>query len=272
MYNTRIRTWFKNGRWRSIHWNQFWIYLLSHVAESVRCSRLIFSFYDSKLFFLIIRRGILFVFWGGFLCFFLLMTERKSHVSARSATQQLVFKRDVKLVQEPQEDSETGPLSRNGGSGSSSPTVGGVSDALPPSKCIFSWHHLNYDVQLSFGKYRRLLNDVSGYVIPGKLVCQFADRMLTNSMTHNLPKTALMGESGAGKTTLLNALAERLPAGVITGDRFINGQPVPYDFSGKTGYCQQMDIHLETTSIREALRFSAVLRQPASVSKKEKYD
>lgn len=81
-----------------------------------------------------------------------------------------------------------------------------------------------------------------------------------------------MGESGAGKTTLLNALAERLPAGIITGDRLVDGRPVPSDFSGKTGYCQQMDIHLETTTVREALQFSAVLRQPASVSKKEKYE
>jgi len=81
-----------------------------------------------------------------------------------------------------------------------------------------------------------------------------------------------MGESGAGKTTLLNALAERLRVGVITGDRFVNGSPLPPDFAGQTGYCQQMDIHLETATVREALRFSAVLRQPASVSRAEKYE
>ncbi|GJJ10735.1 hypothetical protein Clacol_004962 [Clathrus columnatus] len=40
------------------------------------------------------------------------------------------------------------------------------------------------------------------------------------------PSKALMGESGAGKTTLLNALAERLPTGIITGDRFVDGQPL----------------------------------------------
>jgi ABC-type multidrug transport system ATPase subunit len=43
-------------------------------------------------------------------------------------------------------------------------------------------------------------------------------------------------------------------------------------FQRKTGYVQQQDLHLETTTVREALRFSAVLRQPKSVSKKEKYD
>jgi hypothetical protein len=32
------------------------------------------------------------------------------------------------------------------------------------------------------------------------------------------------------------------------------------------------DLHLETATVRESLRFSAMLRQPKSVSKKEKYD
>lgn len=32
------------------------------------------------------------------------------------------------------------------------------------------------------------------------------------------------------------------------------------------------DLHLETSTVREALRFSAVLRQPKNVSKQEKYD
>lgn len=32
------------------------------------------------------------------------------------------------------------------------------------------------------------------------------------------------------------------------------------------------DLHLETSTVREALRFSAVLRQPKTVSKQEKYD
>jgi ATP-binding cassette subfamily G (WHITE) protein 2 (SNQ2) len=49
----------------------------------------------------------------------------------------------------------------------------------PPMSDIFSWQHLSYTVHVSDGP-RVLLDDVSGYVAPGKL-------------------TALMGESGAGK-------------------------------------------------------------------------
>jgi ATP-binding cassette subfamily G (WHITE) protein 2 (SNQ2) len=48
----------------------------------------------------------------------------------------------------------------------------------PPD--TFTWHHVQYVVPISGGSERRLLDDVSGYVAPGKL-------------------TALMGESGMGK-------------------------------------------------------------------------
>jgi ATP-binding cassette subfamily G (WHITE) protein 2 (PDR) len=76
----------------------------------------------------------------------------------------------------------------------------------------------------------------------------------------------------AGKTTLLDVLAQRVSMGVVTGDMFVSGKPLDESFQRKTGYVQQQDLHLETTTVREALRFSALLRQPKSVSKKEKYD
>ncbi|KAJ3515824.1 hypothetical protein NLJ89_g1517 [Agrocybe chaxingu] len=119
---------------------------------------------------------------------------------------------------------------------------------------IFSFVHVGYTIPVSDGQTKRLLEDVSGYVVHGKL-------------------TALMGESGAGKTTLLNVLAQRVDVGVVTGDRFINGQALPQDFQSQTGYCQQLDTHLPRTTIREALLFSAKLRQPTSVplSEKEAY-
>lgn len=37
-----------------------------------------------------------------------------------------------------------------------------------------------------------------------------------------------------------------------------------------SGYCQQMDTHQPTTTVREALLFSAKLRQPQSVPDSEK--
>ena len=80
---------------------------------------------------------------------------------------------------------------------------------------IFSWQHIDYIVPISGHEERKLLSDVSGYVAPGKL-------------------TALMGESGAGKTTLLNVLAQRVSVGVVGGDKFVNGQAIPWDFQSQT--------------------------------------
>ncbi|KAG2028634.1 hypothetical protein BDR05DRAFT_836234, partial [Suillus weaverae] len=71
----------------------------------------------------------------------------------------------------------------------------------------------------------------------------------------------LMGESGAGKTTLLNVLAQCVSGvGVVTGEQFFSGQPLPIDFQAQTlvsGYCQQLDTHLPEATVHEALLFSA---------------
>jgi ATP-binding cassette, subfamily G (WHITE), member 2, PDR len=41
-------------------------------------------------------------------------------------------------------------------------------------------------------------------------------------------------------------------------------------FARETGYVQQADIHITTSTVREALKFSAALRQPSTISTKEK--
>jgi ATP-binding cassette subfamily G (WHITE) protein 2 (PDR) len=40
----------------------------------------------------------------------------------------------------------------------------------------------------------------------------------------------------------------------------------------KNSHSCRVDLHLETATVRESLRFSAMLRQPKTVSKQEKYD
>jgi ABC-type multidrug transport system ATPase subunit/ABC-type multidrug transport system permease subunit len=114
----------------------------------------------------------------------------------------------------------------------------------------FSWQHINYTVPVK-GGHLQLLNDIGGIVKPGHL-------------------TALMGSSGAGKTTLLDVLARRKTIGTVEGNVFLNGEALMNDFERITGYCEQMDIHQPAVTVREALRFSAYLRQPAEVPKEEK--
>jgi ATP-binding cassette subfamily G (WHITE) protein 2 (PDR) len=59
--------------------------------------------------------------------------------------------------------------------------------------------------------------------------------------------------------------------GVVTGEILVDGSSRDISFQRKTGYVQQQDLHLSTSTVREALRFSAELRQPQHVSKEDKY-
>lgn len=118
------------------------------------------------------------------------------------------------------------------------------------SKSVLTWENLVYEVPIPSGQLR-LLNEITGYVKPGQL-------------------TALMGASGAGKTTLLDVLASRKNIGVITGDVLVDGKPKGTAFQRGTSYAEQLDTHESTQTVREALRFSAYLRQPYHVSKEEK--
>ena len=126
----------------------------------------------------------------------------------------------------------------------------GVS-GIAKNETVFTWQNVNYTIPYQGGE-RKLLQDVQGYTRGGKLI-------------------ALMGSSGAGKTTLLNTLAQRINFGTVDGDFLVDGRSLPKSFQRATGFAEQMDVHEPTATVREALRFSALLRQPKEVSKEDKY-
>ncbi|ETP11416.1 hypothetical protein F441_13062 [Phytophthora nicotianae CJ01A1] len=99
-----------------------------------------------------------------------------------------------------------------------------------------------------------LLKGINGFAVPGSI-------------------TALMGSSGAGKTTLMDVIAGRKTGGKITGKILLNGyEATDLAIRRCTGYCEQMGVHSEAATIREALTFSSFLRQDASVPDAKKYD
>lgn len=192
--------------------------------------------------------GILLAFLFGFLALYFIAVELNSSTS--STAEVLVFRRGhvPAYLTQKSDDTEAGASEK-----SAEPTEkeGEDVNVIPPQTDVFTWRDVVYDIEIK-GNPRRLLDHVSGWVKPGTL-------------------TALMGTSGAGKTTLLDVLAQRTSMGVITGDMLVNGKPLDSSFQRKTGYVQQQDLHMATATVRESLRFSAMLRQPKSVSKQEKY-
>jgi ABC-type multidrug transport system ATPase subunit len=58
--------------------------------------------------------------------------------------------------------------------------------------------------------------------------------------------------------------------GVVGGDMLVDGRPLGAEFQRGTGFCEQMDLHDGTATIREALEFSAILRQDHDIPRAEK--
>lgn len=121
---------------------------------------------------------------------------------------------------------------------------------LMQNTAIFTWKDLTYTVKTPSGP-RVLLDNVYGWVKPGTL-------------------TALMGSSGAGKTTLLDVLAQRKTEGTINGSILVNGHLLPVSFQRSAAYTEQLDVHEPYATVREALEFSALLRQSREVPEADK--
>ncbi|KAI9751254.1 MAG: pyruvate dehydrogenase E1, beta subunit [Chaenotheca gracillima] len=211
-----------------------------------------FEYYNSHLW---RNLGILFALMFFFCGIYLVASEFIS--AKRSKGEVLLFRRGQLPDMKVHEDEEAAPPGRP--ITAPDPTTKEAMDtdstemaAIQRQTAIFHWEGVNYDIKIK-GEGRRLLDDVDGWVKPGTL-------------------TALMGASGAGKTTLLDVLASRVTMGVVTGDMLVNGRQRDSGFQRKTGYVQQQDLHLATSTIREALTFSALLRQPKRIPRQEKLD
>jgi len=197
--------------------------------------------------------GILFAWWTFFVALTIFFTLRWDDASSSGGA--LLIPRENRKISlhslgrsdEEAQATEKAPQRDLAGTENASPDVG---TSLIRNTSVFTWRNLSYVVKTPSGD-RTLLDNVHGYVKPGML-------------------GALMGSSGAGKTTLLDVLAQRKTDGTIHGEVLVDGRPLPVSFQRSAGYCEQLDVHEAFATVREALEFSALLRQSRTTPDAEK--
>jgi ABC-type multidrug transport system permease subunit/ABC-type Mn2+/Zn2+ transport system ATPase subunit len=193
--------------------------------------------------------GIVWAWWVLFVAITIFMTSRWRS-SSESGPSLLIPRENshiVNLHRSDEENQASGTKSpQEGSSGTDTPAPSG----LIRNTSVFTWKNLTYTVKTPSGD-RVLLDNVQGWVKPGML-------------------GALMGASGAGKTTLLDVLAQRKTEGTIRGSIMVDGRPLPVSFQRSAGYCEQLDVHEPYATVREALEFSALLRQNHDIPREEK--
>lgn len=200
--------------------------------------------------------GILIAFTVGYIALTVLATEKISFGGAGGGA--MVFKSSKK----PKQIAKSAPKGDEEDQGAQGALTGAeiarqrtpdeVLEVFNRSEQIFTWEDVSYTVPTPQGP-KKLLNSINGYAKPGVLV-------------------ALMGASGAGKTTLLNTLSQRQTVGVVQGTMQVDGRPLTSDFQRRTGFVEQMDLHEGSATVREALEFSALLRQSRDVPRDEKIE
>ncbi|KAJ7547414.1 hypothetical protein O6H91_08G084900 [Diphasiastrum complanatum] len=123
-------------------------------------------------------------------------------------------------------------------------TAAELSDIQPVK---LTWRNLNVSLIPDRGEVHKILDDLTGYAEPGRLL-------------------AIMGPSGSGKSTLLDAFAGRLANSTVqTGDIYFNGHKGKASL-GTSAYVRQEDTLLGTLTVRETILYSAWLRLPDDIS------
>ncbi|CAF4586381.1 unnamed protein product [Rotaria sp. Silwood2] len=114
--------------------------------------------------------------------------------------------------------------------------------------------------------------DVPGKMIDPKSKEKTIQQTLLDNISgqlHSGEIVALMGPSGCGKTTLLNILAGRNLDGV-SGNIWLNNQLYEKSMKRRFGYVLQENIFFEELTVKQQLTYTALLRLPNTLTRKDK--
>ncbi|KAM1394951.1 hypothetical protein PS2_030512 [Malus domestica] len=110
------------------------------------------------------------------------------------------------------------------------------------------------------------------YKIKAKKSTKSEEKVILNSINGLVKPSeilAMLGPSGSGKTTLLTALGGRL-GGQLGGSITYNNKPFTNTMKRNTGFVTQDDFLYPHLTVTETLVFTALLRLPNTLSKRDK--
>jgi ABC-type multidrug transport system ATPase subunit len=132
-------------------------------------------------------------------------------------------------------------------------SAAGVAPTFKNPGVTVTFTDLSYSVKIKKKDDLHILSSLSG--------CFEAGRM-----------TALMGPSGSGKTTLMDLLASRKTnAGISSGEILFAGNKLTSaQLQHNCGYVEQFDTLVGELTVQQMLMYTAELKLPSSMSKKDK--
>ncbi|CAB4444822.1 unnamed protein product [Rhizophagus irregularis] len=129
----------------------------------------------------------------------------------------------------------------------------GINYSISEENNVSWWNKIkNSDSKLESGKHvRKIIENIHGCANPGEVL-------------------AIMGPSGCGKTTLLNLLGDRVGSKGVQGTITLNGHKITKNSKRFVAYCTQDDIFFPHLTVKETLSYTARLRLPREMSRRDK--
>ncbi|EXX59291.1 putative ATP-dependent permease ADP1 [Rhizophagus irregularis DAOM 197198w] len=129
----------------------------------------------------------------------------------------------------------------------------GISYSISEENNVSWWDKIrNSDSKLESGNHvRKIIENIHGCANPGEVL-------------------AIIGPSGCGKTTLLNILGDRVGSKGVEGTITLNGHKITKNSKRFVAYCTQDAIFFSHLTVKETLSYTARLRLPREVPRRDK--